>query len=83
MPVIDKGTHQCKKCGQEFEWVYFEFVRNHMSQSIYQVEMIPDSHLLVRKYTGTNGNAVYRKNCPHCDYENKICRIEQSEASDK
>jgi len=74
MPVIDKGTHQCEKCNREFEWVYFEFVRNHMSQSIYQVERMPDSRLLVRKYQDTTGRMIYRKNCPHCDYDNEICR---------
>jgi len=78
MPIIDKGTHQCDKCCRVFEWIDFELIKNRMSQSRFQAERIPDSHLLVRKYLGADGKPVYRKNCPYCDYDNQFGGSEQN-----
>ena len=79
MPIIDKGTFRCKKCGKVFEWVDFELIKHRMGQSRFQVERIPDSRLLARKYLGEDGRSIYRKNCPYCDYDNQFCGDEQED----
>lgn len=82
MPVIDKGTHRCQKCGRKFEWEYNEPVRDLMRQSCYRVETLPDPKLQVHSVSERNGIPVYWKNCPHCDYDNEICPSQQVEDSE-
>lgn len=70
MPIIDKGTHRCEKCSRVFEWEYFEPLRNHRSQSLYQAERLPDPKRAVRKVWSNDPG--YRKNCPYCGHDNEI-----------
>lgn len=83
MPVVDAGTHRCKRCGKLFEWEYFEPARSHMSSPFYQVEKMPDPKRLVRMISGPDGLLTYRKNCPHCDYGNEIRGTGRVEAVDE
>ena len=72
MPVIDTGTHRCPKCSRIFEWEYSKSTRDHMSQSYYHVEKMPNPKLQVHRVSRENRATVYWKNCPHCGFNNEI-----------
>lgn len=69
MPIIFKSTHICEKCNHEFEWIYFEFIRQPLSSNLF-VEKIPNglkAHHIEKINDKTYKVAV---NCPKCDYDN-------------
>ena len=80
MPIIFKSKHICDKCGKEFEWVNFEFVRSKLSSGYFKVEKIPNEpkpYLIER--LEQNNYKVYI-NCPFCGYYNIFIYVDDSKS---
>lgn len=70
MPITYSEKHICEKCGKEFEWMHFDFIRNRMTDRQYTAEVIPN--ILQAYYFHLNDNGSYdvKINCPHCEWDN-------------
>ena|GEM_PF-4854091 len=73
MPVKFSGKQKCEKCGEEFEWKYFELERQRISDPSNQliVESLPVNITLAHACRMNNdGTYSVQVNCPLCDWDN-------------
>ena len=72
MPIVDSGKHICenKNCKKEFEWTYFEFLRQKIGQEDLIVQTIPDITLVYEYIIKTDGSKFIKVNCPYCSFDN-------------
>ena len=72
MPILHRGTHICKKCGKEFEWVHFELIRQSITSSRLQVEKIPNEAKVYLFGNLGDGSFEVGVNCKRCHYDNRF-----------
>ena len=72
MPILHRGTRICEKCGKAFEWVRFEFIRQPMTSSMLQVEIIPNEAKAYLFGNLGDGSFEVGVNCKHCHYDNRF-----------
>ena len=71
MPIKYEGNHVCERCGESFKWIYFEPLKQKLSQGKFVVEDIPtDKTLAYEIKTDDQGNKTVYVNCPYCDWDN-------------
>ena len=72
MRIISQGTHKCRFCGKEFEWVEVESSKRSRLEevSVAFVEAAPPGKEIACR-SGINGEYL-EAHCSHCDALNKI-----------
>lgn len=71
MPIKFTGDLVCEKCGEDFEWNYFELIRQNIHSPQFTVECIPCRKTLVHSCQEKSCD-IYdvEVNCPFCGFDN-------------
>lgn len=70
MPVLYEAYDECEKCGKEFKWVHFEWLKSRLSDSIFRVERLPEKPWAKDVHVIDESHKEYIVSCPHCGFYN-------------
>lgn len=70
MPVLYDGYNECQKCGKNFGWVHFEWLKSKISDNHFQVERLPVKPCAKEINFIDKNHKEYIVCCPNCGFNN-------------
>ena len=70
MPILYEAYDECEKCGKEFKWVHFEWLKSRLSDGAFRVEKLPEKPWAKDVHIIDASHKEYTVGCPHCGFYN-------------